>query len=49
MMGHAIEQCRGHLGIAEHGGPFAKSEVGGDDDAGLVGEFADQLAKQLAA
>jgi hypothetical protein len=37
-MGEAVEQCGGHLGIAEHTGPFAEAEVGGDDDAGLLVE-----------
>jgi hypothetical protein len=27
MMGQAIEQCGGHLGTAEHAGPFAEGEV----------------------
>ena len=27
VMGEAIEQRRGHLGIAEDGGPFAEGEV----------------------
>ena len=49
MMGDAVEERGGHLGIAEHGGPLAKGEVGGDDDAGLLIEFADQVEQQLAA
>src|SRR3546814_3028110 len=46
MMGDAIEQRGGHLGIAEHGGPFAEREVGGDDDAGLLVELADEMEQQ---
>jgi hypothetical protein len=42
-MREAIEQRRRHLGIAEDGGPFAKGEVGGDDDGGLLVEPADQM------
>ena len=40
VMGEAIEQGRGHLGIAEDGRPFAEVEVGGDDDRGLLVEPA---------
>ena len=40
MMGKPIEQCRGHLCIAEHAGPFTEAEVGGDDDAGVLVELA---------
>jgi hypothetical protein len=32
MVGQAIEQRGGHLGVAEHAWPFAESEVSGDDD-----------------
>ena len=31
-----IEQCGGHLGIAEDGGPFSEGQVGGDDDRGAL-------------
>ena len=30
IVGQAVEQRGGHLGIAEHAGPFAEDEVGGD-------------------
>lgn len=40
VMGEPIEQSRGHLGIAERACPFAEAEIGGDDDAGLLVEFA---------
>ena len=36
VMSEAIEQRGGHLGIAEHAGPFAEGEVGGDNDRGYV-------------
>ena len=42
-MGEPIEQSRGHLGIAEHPGPFAEAEIGGYDDAGLLVELAEQM------
>jgi hypothetical protein len=28
----AVEQCGGHLGVAEHAGPFTEGEIGGDDN-----------------
>ena len=30
------QQCRGQLGIAEHGRPFREAQVGGDDQSGTV-------------
>src|SRR3546814_6840053 len=49
MMSDAIEERGGHLGIAEHGWPLPEREVGGDDNAGLLVELADQMEQQLAA
>lgn len=46
MMRKAIEQRGGHLIVAEHAGPFAEAEVGGDDDAGALVEFAQQMEEQ---
>ena len=43
MMGDAIEERGCHLGIAEHGGPLAEGQVGGDDDRGLLVELAEQV------
>jgi len=40
MMRQAVEQRRGHLGVAEHARPLAEAEVGGDDDAGAFVELA---------
>ncbi len=48
-MGQAIEQSGGHLGVAEDRGPFAKAEVGGDDDAGALVELAQQVEEQRSA
>lgn len=48
-MGQAVEQSRGHLGVAEDGSPFAEAEVGGDDDAGALIEFAQQVEEQRSA
>ena len=49
MVGEPVEQCGGHLGIAEDAGPFAEGQVGGDDDGCAFVEFADQVEQQLAA
>ena len=48
-MGEPIEERGGHLGIAEHAGPFAEAQVGGDDDAGALVEFAQQMEEQRPA
>lgn len=48
-MREPIEERGGHLGIAEYGGPFAETQVGGDDDAGAFIEFAQQVEEQRAA
>ena len=48
-VGNAVEQCSRHLGVAEHGGPFAEREVGGDDHRGPFVELADEMEQQLAA
>ena len=47
-MGQAIEKCCRHLGIAEHTGPFAEAEVGGDDDAGALVKLAQEMEEQRA-
>ena len=49
MMGDAIEQRGGHLGIAEHGGPFAERQVGRDDHRRAFVQLADKMKQQLAA
>ena len=49
VMGEAVEQRGGHLGVAEDARPFAEGEVGGDDDRGALVEPADQMEEQLAA
>ncbi len=49
VMGEAIEQRRGHLGIAEHARPFAEGEIGGDQDRGALVEPADEVKEKLAA
>src|SRR3546814_230123 len=47
VVGDAVEQRRGHLGIAEDGGPLAEREVLGDDDAGALIKLADEVEQQL--
>ena len=47
VMRQAIEQRGRHLGVAEHARPFAESEIGGDDDRGLLVKPADQVEQQL--
>jgi hypothetical protein len=48
MVGQAVEQRGGHLGIAEHAGPFAESEVGGDNDRGAFVEPTNKVEQELA-
>lgn len=49
MVGKPIEQRGGHLVIPEHAGPFAEAQVGGDDDAGALVQFAEQMEEHGAA
>jgi hypothetical protein len=49
MMGQAVKQCVGHLGAPEHAGPLREAQVGDDDQAGALLEFADQLEEQRTA
>jgi hypothetical protein len=49
MLGDAVDQRGGHLGIAEHVRPLAEGQVVGDDDRGLLVEFADQTEQKLPA
>ena len=48
VVGQAIEQRGGHLGVAEDARPFAEGEVGGDDDGGAF-ELVQNLAKVCSA
>jgi hypothetical protein len=49
MVGQSVEQCCGHLGIAEDAGPFAEAQVGRDDDTGSLIELAEQMEQQCSA
>ena len=42
-MRQSIQQCSRHLGIVKHTRPFAKAEIGGDDQAGFFLQLADQV------
>lgn len=42
-MSKSIEQRGGHLGVAEHAGPFAEAQVGSDDDAGARVQLTEQM------
>ena len=43
MVREAVEQRGGHLGIAKDAGPLAEAQVGGDDDARVLVELAQQM------
>src|SRR3546814_2871405 len=45
VVGEPIEECGGHLRVTEHAGPLTEAEVGGDDDAGALVEFAQQMER----
>src|SRR5215470_12596027 len=49
VMGQAVEQRGGHLGVAKDARPFAEGQIGRDDDRGALVEPADQMKQQLAA
>ena len=49
VMGQPVEQRGGHLGVAEHAGPFTEGKVGGDDDGSSLVEPADEMEQKLAA
>ena len=42
-MGQSVQQGCGHFFINKHRRPFDKAEIGGNDDAGPLIEFADQV------
>ena len=49
MVGKPVQQRGGHLGVAKHPGPLAEAEIGGDDDAGALVKFAEQVEQEGAA
>ena len=48
-LGQPVEQRGGHLGVAEHAGPFSEGEIGGDDNGGALVKPADEMEQKLAA
>ena len=48
MVGEPIEQCGGHLGVAEDAMPFAEGQVGDYDDRCAFVELADEVEQQLS-
>ena len=44
-----IEQRGGHLGVAEHRRPFGEAQIGGDDQARVLVQLADQMEQECAA
>jgi hypothetical protein len=48
-VGEPVEQRGCHFGVAEHGSPFAETQIGRDDDAGAFVELAQQMEEQCAA
>ena len=44
VVGQAVEKSGGHLGVAEHAGPFTERQIGGDDDRRSLVEPADKVA-----
>ena len=49
MIGQPIEHGGGHFGAAEDLWPIGEGEVGGDQQGGVLVEFADQVEQQLSA
>ena len=49
MVGQAVEERGGHFPVVEDLGPFTEGEVGGDDQAGALVEFAQEMEQQCAA
>ncbi|MCY1233009.1 hypothetical protein D9M72_455270 [compost metagenome] len=43
-----VEQCGGHLGVAEDAAPFREGEVGGDHHARSLVEFGEQVEQHRA-
>jgi len=46
VMGESIQERRGHLGVAEHAGPFREAQVRGNDHADVFIQFGQQVKQQ---
>ncbi len=49
MMGQAVEQGGGHLGIAKDATPLVEGQIGRDDHAGAFVKLREQMEEQSAA
>ena len=49
VVGQPVQQRRGHLGVAEHAGPFGEAQVGSDRHAVVLVELGQQIEQQSAA
>jgi hypothetical protein len=49
MVGQAVEQRGCYRGVAEHAGPFAEGEIGGDDHGRALVDSADEMEQELVA
>jgi len=49
VVGQAIQQRAGHLGVDKDAWPFAEGEIGRHNDGGALIELADQIEQQLPA
>ena len=49
MVRHAVQQGCSHLGVTKHLHPFSEVQIGGDDQAGLFIELANQVEQQSAS
>ena len=47
MVGQAIQQSGGHLGITKDCRPFAEGKIGGDDNRGALVKPTDQVEEEL--
>ncbi len=46
MVSDAIQQGRGHFGVAKNRHPFGKGQIGGDDQRGFFVKLADEMEEQ---
>ena len=49
MMRETVEERGCHLGVTEDARPFAKGQIGRDDDRGALIELAHEMEEQLPA
>jgi hypothetical protein len=49
VVSQTVEQRGGHRRIAEHAGPFAEGQIGGDEDGGALIKPADEVEEKLTA